>query len=130
MPDLVLRAVVALAAVLTVAAAVRLWKRPPRVSRLDLAEIGVLGPAIVQFSTEQCAPCKEAAPHLEAAARETDVRYAQIDVGERPEVARRYGIRTVPTIVVAGRRGHVLGTWTSLPGNGEIVAVARRARTA
>lgn len=106
-----------------------LWKRPSRRLRgLDLELLGVSGPAIVQFSTQYCSPCKAAAPHLRATAEETNLTFAQIDVGERPEIARRYGIRTVPTIAVADRGGRVIGAWTSLPANGEIAAVALRAR--
>jgi thioredoxin-like negative regulator of GroEL len=98
-----------------------LWRRPPRgVSRLDLRELGVSGPLILQFSTPYCAPCKRNAPMLERTAREASVSFAQIDLAERPELAARYGIRTVPTIVVATDDGRVLGTWTGLPQNGEI----------
>jgi thiol-disulfide isomerase/thioredoxin len=105
-----------------------IWKRPPgRLVRLELDEFGLNGPAIVQFTTRYCAPCRAARPELEAAAERAAIRYTQIDVGERPELARRYGIRTVPTIVVAAGSGRVLGTWTALPGKGEIVAAAARA---
>jgi thiol-disulfide isomerase/thioredoxin len=98
----------------------RLWKRAPKVPRLDLADLGVPGPAIVQFTTPYCSPCKTNAPVLQRFAREADVPYAQVDLGARPELAGRYGIRTVPTIVVAGAGGEVVGTWTELPANGEI----------
>jgi thioredoxin len=107
-----------------------LWRRPPgRLGRAELSGIGVRGPAIVQFTTRYCAPCKAAAPRLQAAADETRIPYRQIDVGERPDVARAYGIRSVPTIAVTGRGGRVLGVWTSLPPDGEIAAAARRARS-
>jgi thiol-disulfide isomerase/thioredoxin len=108
-----------------------LWRRPPRRlegGRLDLGGLGVAGPAIVQFTTRYCAPCKAAVPHLTRAARESQVAFAQVDVGARPDVARTYGIRTVPTIAVANRDGRVLGVWTALPPNGEIVEAAFRAR--
>lgn len=105
-----------------------LWRRPPRrLAQLDLSELGVAGPAIVQFSTTHCAPCRRAVPSLREAARLTDVTYAHIDLDERPEIARRYAIRTVPTIVVARAGGDVLDVWTELPANGEIVEAARRA---
>lgn len=106
----------------------RLWRRPPgRLARLDLADVGVEGPAIVQFTSTACAPCKTAAPVLADAAREAGLRFAQVDVGERPDVAGRYGIRTVPTIVVARRAGDVVAAWTSLPDRD---ALHRTARTA
>jgi thiol-disulfide isomerase/thioredoxin len=108
-----------------------LWRRPPRRlqgRRLDLGSLGIAGPAIVQFTTRYCAPCKAAVPHLARAAERTRVRFAQVDVGARPDLARTYGIRTVPTIAVADGDGRVLGVWTSLPANGEIVEAASRAR--
>lgn len=120
---------IALGVVLLLYGALLLWRRPPRRLRaLDLASLGVTGPAIVQFTTGFCAPCKLAAPRLRGAAEDLGLAYAQLDIGERPEVARRYAIRTVPTIVVADRRGRALGVWTSIPANGEITEVARRAR--
>jgi thiol-disulfide isomerase/thioredoxin len=112
-------------------AAYGLWKRPPRkLGRLSLTDLGVGGPAIVQFSTRNCAPCHMARPKLIEAAERASVEYAQIELDERPDVANRYGIRTVPTIVVTGPRGQVLGVWTRLPENGEILEAARRARAA
>ncbi|MGH2766857.1 MAG: thioredoxin family protein [Actinomycetota bacterium] len=123
-----IRLAVAAAVLLAVLGAWLLWRRPPRrLGRAELAGLGIRGPAIVQFTTRYCAPCKAAAPHLQAAADETGIPFRQIDVGQRPEVARRYGIRTVPTITVTGRGGRVVGIWTSLPANGEIGEAARRA---
>lgn len=124
------RLVIALAVAAVAFVAWRLWARPPRVSRMDLADLGVSGPAIVQFTTPYCAPCKRNVPALERFAGEASVPFAQIDLAERPELAGRYGIRTVPTIVVTAGDGSVVGTWTDLPANGEIrraaLSAARR----
>jgi len=112
-------------------AAYAAWKRPPRrLSRLDLAELGVRGPAIVQFSMQNCAPCRAAVPHLTAAADAANVGYEHVDLDERPDLAQRYGIRTVPTIVVAAGSGEILGKWTRLPQNGEVSEAAEKARAA
>ncbi|MEX2459434.1 MAG: thioredoxin family protein [Actinomycetota bacterium] len=117
---MLLRLLIAVVAVSVAFVAWQLWKRAPRVGRLDLGDLGVSGPAIVQFTTPYCAPCKTNVPVLERFAREAEVPFAQVDLGARPELAGRYGIRTVPTIVVAARDGSVVGSWTSLPANGEI----------
>jgi thiol-disulfide isomerase/thioredoxin len=123
------RAGLALAVFAVVVMAYLLWKRPPKgMPRLDLSDLAIQGPAVVQFTTQFCAPCKAARPHLERAADAAGVRYEQVDVGERPEVARRYRVRTVPTIVMAGASGEVLGTWTRVPANGELAAAAQRAK--
>lgn len=106
----------------------RLWRVPSaRLGKLDLPTLGVGGPAVVQFTTATCGPCKAAAPRLAEAAGRAGVVFAQVDVGERPELARHYGIRSVPTIVVADSSGEVLGAWTELPRDGAIEDAARRA---
>jgi len=103
------------------------WRRAPKVPRLDLADLGIIGPAIVQFTTPYCAPCKVIRPKLMASAEEIGVNYAQVNMDERPDVMQRYGVRTAPTIIVTEASGRVLGTWTSLPANGEIDEAARAA---
>lgn len=123
-----LRLVLALAAIAAALAAYGLWKRPPRLRGVDLAGIGVRGPAIVEFTAPHCAPCRAAVPHLEAAARETGVPLVQVDVAERPDLARSHRIRTVPTIVVAGRSGRVHGAWTRLPADDAVLEAARSVR--
>ena len=123
-----LRLLLALAALAAVAAVYVLWKRPPRLRSVDLAGIGVRGPAIVEFTAPQCAPCRAAVPHLEAAARDSGVPLVQVNVAERPDLARSHRIRTVPTIVVAGRSGRVLGAWTRLPEGDGVLEAARSAR--
>jgi thioredoxin 1 len=127
----ILRIAVAAGILLLMAGAFVLWRRPPRrLGRLDLAGLGIQGPAIVQFTTEYCAPCKAAAPHLQDAADQARVPFRQIDVGDRPELARAYGIRTVPTIAVTGRGGRVTNVWTAVPANGEVARAIRRVRAA
>ena len=128
---MLLRLAIAAAAIAAVALLAYLWRRPPsRLRRLNLSGLGVRGPAVVQFAMHSCAPCVSAEPDLRAAAEDAGVPYQRIDVGEDPDVARRYGIRRVPTIAVSGRGGKVVGVWTSLPSNGEIAESARRARQA
>ncbi len=104
------------------------WRRPPRrLVRASLAGIGVREPAIVQFTSPICSSCKAAVPHLREAADRAEVPFLQVDVAEQPDVARDLGVRRVPTIAVTGRRGEVVGVWTSI--SGEITAAAQHART-
>ena len=122
------RVLIAVGVILLAFFAYALWTRPPRrLTRLDPGLLGLAGPAIVQFSTPSCGPCRSARPHLERAAQRAGMAFVQVDVAARPEVARRYGIRRVPTIAVAERTGRVLRAWTGLPHQGELAAVAARA---
>lgn len=112
-----------------VAIAIALWRRPGRLIRtstLDLADLGLRGPAVIQFSTPSCTRCRVARTVLEGVAGTAGIPFDQIDLHDRPDVAARYGIRTVPTIVVAGAGGELIRVWTALPARGEIEeAIAR-----
>lgn len=122
---MLIRLLIAVAFVVSVYGALLLWRRPShKLALIDLPDLGVEGPAIVQFSTPFCAPCKAAKPHLVDAAGKAHISYAQIDLAKRPDVSQRYGIRTAPTIVITDRAGKVLGKWTELPANGEIYRLA------
>lgn len=68
-------------------------------------------PAVVAFSTPSCAACHTAQrPALTALEERTQgrLRIVQIDAAERPQVARAFGIMTVPATVVLDARGAVL----------------------
>ncbi len=53
------------------------------------------------FSAEWCGPCKAAAPQADAfAAAHPDVVVAKLDVDLLPEVAARFMVRAVPTVIV------------------------------
>ena len=130
---MLLRILVPLAILAVLGGAYVLWRRPPRRlagRRLDLQDLRVTGPAIIQFKTRYCASCRASAPGLHETAVDEAVTYAQVDVGERPEIARAYSIRTVPTVVVTDGEGRVIGVWTGVPLNGEVAQAARRARAA
>jgi thiol-disulfide isomerase/thioredoxin len=125
----ILRLLVAVAIVAAVTLAYVLWRRPPRrLTKGTLATLGVRGPALVEFVTEGCPPCRAVAPRLRNAAGRARLPFLQIDVGVKPEVARTYGIHSVPTVAVTGAGGRVLDVWTAIPPDGEVAEAARRAR--
>ena len=123
-----LRLLLALGVFAAVGLAFLVWRRPPRrLGASSLASIGIREPAIVQFTTATCAPCKAAAPKLRATAERAAIPYHQVDVGERPDVAHTFGIRRVPTIAVTGPGGRVVGVWTGLSEEIARTALAGRA---
>jgi len=71
-------------------------------------------PVLVDFGGKWCGPCKVLAPIVEKIAAENSgkLKVVTVDVDDSPEVARRYGIRGVPTVAVfkAGKEsGKILG---------------------
>ena len=59
-------------------------------------------PVLVDFWADWCAPCKMIAPIVEELAAEYDgkVQFAKMDVDSNPEIPGKFGIRSIPTLLV------------------------------
>ena len=56
---------------------------------------------MVYFWAEWCQPCRAMAPALEELAEESkgSVSLAKVNVDDNPQLAARYGVRSIPTIL-------------------------------
>ncbi len=59
-------------------------------------------PMLVDFWADWCAPCRMVAPIVEELANEYDgrVTFAKVDVDANAETSLKYGIRSIPTLLV------------------------------
>ena len=59
-------------------------------------------PVVVDFWAEWCGPCKMIAPSLEEISNEMGdkVKIAKVNMDENPELASKYGVRSIPTLLM------------------------------
>ncbi len=74
--------------------------------RVDLEQLGVLSTSdlVVLFTHPLCSDCQELGPKLERQGR----RVVTVDVSQRRDLARKYGVTLVPLAVSVGADGRVL----------------------
>lgn len=74
------------------------------VPRIDPGDVSLDGAGVVQFTHPLCSECREWERRLEGEGRP----HAAIDVSRRPDLARKYGVAVVPTVVAVAGDGTVL----------------------
>lgn len=79
----------------------------PEVTRLTTANAdefiqNARSPLLIKFEAGWCAPCEAYAPVIEeaVAGRSGVVVLCAVDIEAEPELARRYGVSTVPAVVL------------------------------
>ena len=71
-------------------------------SNFDQVVLQAKMPTLVDFWAAWCGPCRMVAPVVEELAEEYDGRisFAKVDVDQNPKIASRYGIMSIPTLII------------------------------
>lgn len=82
-------------------------------------------PVLVDFYADWCGPCKMLAPIVDAVAEEnSDVKVCRMNIDENEELAVKYGIMSIPTLVVI-KNGEEVRRTVGVVGKEEILEMLK-----
>ena len=104
-------------------------KRPLAVTDKDFGEQVLRSetPVLVDFWAEWCGPCRALGPVIESLSEDFAgrVRVAKVDVDANQEVAARYGIRSIPTVILFDK-GQIVDTFVGVRPKRDYAAAIER----
>lgn len=83
------------------------------------------GRVVVDFFATWCGPCKMLSPVIEEISNElTDINFYKVDVDKNEDIAREYGIMSIPTIIIF-EDGKVVNTIVGLKSKSDLIDIIK-----
>ena len=81
-------------------------------------------PVLVDFWASWCAPCRMLSPTIDQIAEDYDgkVTVGKINIDEEPELAQRFGVMSIPTLILF-KEGNVVSKSVGVVGKDKIAAM-------
>ena len=80
------------------------------------------GPVLVDFTADWCGPCKKLAPIVAELSQQYDgkVKVGKLDVGAHASIASRYGVLSIPTVIIF-KGGEIRQKFVGLPARDKLI---------
>lgn len=83
------------------------------------------GKVVVDFFATWCGPCKMLSPVMDEISNElSDINFYKVDVDKNEDIAREYGIMSIPTIIIF-ENGKVVNSLVGLRSKTELIDVIK-----
>lgn len=76
--------------------------------------------AVVDFYATWCGPCKMFGPIFEEVSKEKNVNFVKLDVDNFSDIAREYGVMSIPTVIVF-KEGQEVKRFTGFMSKGDFL---------
>ena len=95
------------------------------INSVEFKEVVKEGRVVVDFFATWCGPCKMLSPVMDNIANDLqNIKFFKVDVDKNEDIAREYGIMSIPTIIIFND-GEVVNTLVGLRSKDELLEVIK-----